>query len=119
MGRVRSQFFFRLFGRRNAFPLSLPCFFILCGLVLSFNGLCQDSSADTPLDSPSQDAQSPAPTVACVPVPSGAVAWWRTESNTVDSVANNDGFLRADILPTISYASGKVGAALNFASPVL
>src|SRR5678815_396370 len=52
---------------------------------------------------------------ACVATPSGAVAWWRGQSNSVDSVSINDGFLSAGI-PITAYMTGKVGAAFHFQS---
>ncbi len=52
---------------------------------------------------------------ACVAVPSGAVAWWRGQSNSMDSVGINDGFVSARI-PTSAYMTGKVGAAFHFQS---
>lgn len=49
----------------------------------------------------------------CVPVPDGAVAWWRGESNTVDSVSGNNATY-SGIQPVASrFTAGKVGAAFR------
>src|SRR2546421_12450394 len=48
---------------------------------------------------------TPSPT--CLAAPSGAVAWWRAESNTVDSVGINDA-LFPDQRLTAAYMVGKV-----------
>ena len=47
----------------------------------------------------------PPPTNSCYPVPSGIVAWWPGESNTVDIINGNDGTAVGDL----TYASGEVG----------
>src|SRR5205807_2359222 len=61
-----------------------------------------------------QDLISPSSTV-CVAVPPGAVAWWRAESNTVDSIGINDALppgTRVSAALT-QYMAGKVGAAFR------
>ncbi|MBI3849394.1 MAG: immunoglobulin domain-containing protein [Verrucomicrobia bacterium] len=52
----------------------------------------------------------------CTPAPTGAVAWWRAESNTVDSIGINDGLPQGSRLNEILYTTGKVGAAFRFFS---
>src|SRR5439155_27175867 len=46
----------------------------------------------------------------CAPVPSGLVSWWRAESNALDSVDSNSGFLSNGV----SFAVGEVGQAFSF-----
>ena len=46
----------------------------------------------------------------CVPPPSGLVAWWQAESNTVDYVNGNVGILENGA----GFAAGKVGQAFSF-----
>ncbi len=73
--------------------------------------------------SPPSITDAPLPTVpaaalVCAPVPPGAVAWWRGESNTVDTVGINDGLLDevSAKIRSVSFMPGKVGAAFRFAS---
>jgi len=47
---------------------------------------------------------------ACTAVPSGAVAWYRAESNTVDAVGPNNGTINGGV----TYTTGNVGQAFNF-----
>src|SRR5882724_8053136 len=55
----------------------------------------------------------------CVQVPSGAVAWWRAESNMVDSIGISDGLSGAfSGFPSLLYMSGKVGVAFRFFSDI-
>ncbi|HZL79849.1 MAG TPA: LamG-like jellyroll fold domain-containing protein [Candidatus Limnocylindrales bacterium] len=54
---------------------------------------------------------APATTV-CVTPPSGLIAWWRAESNALDSIGPNNGTLVGET----SYAPGKVGQAFNFSA---
>jgi hypothetical protein len=54
---------------------------------------------------------APATTV-CVTPPSGLMAWWRAESNALDSIGPNNGTL----VGGTSYAPGKVGQAFNFSA---
>jgi hypothetical protein len=49
------------------------------------------------------------PQPVCVPLPSGAVAWWRAESNFWDSVSIHDAVPFASIFPL--FTAGKVGTA--------
>ena len=46
----------------------------------------------------------------CVPVPSGAVAWWRAENSALDQVSTNHGTL----LNGATFAAGLVGQAFSF-----
>src|ERR1041385_2060676 len=48
--------------------------------------------------------------VNCTPTPSGAVSWWKGESNAVDSVDGNNGIL----MNGATFAPGKVGTAFSF-----
>ncbi len=59
---------------------------------------------------------APTASLVCTPVPAGAVAWWRAESNTVDTVGVND--LLFDVAPPrgFTYIPGKVGAAFRLLS---
>lgn len=60
------------------------------------------------------------PPPVCLPLPNGAVAWWRAQSNTVDSVGLNDGYW--DSLPfgaVSTYGAGKSGAAFRFLSKII
>ena len=58
------------------------------------------------------------PPPVCVPPPSGLVAWWRFESNTVDSVGVNDLYgPKTEPVPSLPYRpfiTGKVGAGYSF-----
>jgi hypothetical protein len=55
------------------------------------------------------------PPPVCVPPPSGIVAWWRAESNTVDSIGINDALPQAPSNPVMLYTNGgKVGTAFQF-----
>jgi hypothetical protein len=47
----------------------------------------------------------------CVPAPSGLVAWWRAESNTLDSIGINNAVPSPQL-----YTNGEVGTAFNFSS---
>jgi hypothetical protein len=58
--------------------------------------------------SPTTNAPPPA-TNACVTPPSGLVAWWQGESNTLDSLGTNNG----TAVGNLSYAPGEVGHALT------
>jgi hypothetical protein len=49
-------------------------------------------------------------TTNCVPAPDGAVAWWRAETNAIDSVAGHDGVLSGGA----DFTAGQVGAAFWF-----
>jgi Concanavalin A-like lectin/glucanases superfamily len=49
-------------------------------------------------------------TIPCFTAPSGIVAWYRAETNTVDTVNGNNG----TFLGSPSYASGEVGQAFDF-----
>lgn len=51
------------------------------------------------------------PPPTCVPVPAGAVAWWRGESNSLDSIG---GFDALPIPYLQAFTVGKVGTALLF-----
>ena len=117
MGRFRSQFFCGFFGLRSCFFLSALPLFAFLFILPQQTVLSQDlSSADT-ADSDAGATQSITPTVvACVPLPSGAVAWWRAESNSIDSVGINDGLLQLARLVT-PYTTGKVGQAFFFPPP--
>lgn len=46
----------------------------------------------------------------CTPVPGKAVAWWRGESNAMDSIGNNNGTL----INGVRFAPGEVGTAFSF-----
>lgn len=54
--------------------------------------------------------------LVCAPVPPGAVAWWRAESNTVDTVGVNDLLFTQPSPRGSSYMPGKVGAAFRLPS---
>jgi hypothetical protein len=56
------------------------------------------------------------PPPVCVHPPSGIVAWWRAESNTVDSIGINDGLPQGsqNSNPVMLYTNGKVGTAFLF-----
>jgi hypothetical protein len=54
------------------------------------------------------------PSPSCVPVPTGAVAWLRAQSNTVDTIGVNDALALTDRFASLSYMTGKVGAAFRF-----
>jgi Concanavalin A-like lectin/glucanases superfamily/Bacterial Ig domain len=45
----------------------------------------------------------------CVPLPSGAVAWWRAEGNALDSVGSHHGELQGGI----AFAASRVGQAFS------
>jgi hypothetical protein len=55
------------------------------------------------------------PPPPCVPLPSGAVAWWRAESNTWDSVGINDATYSGIQTQPSWFTVGKVGAAFRTA----
>jgi hypothetical protein len=78
------------------------------------------SAAKAPLPLLSDDSSPTAASASllCVAVPPGAVAWWRAQSNTVDTIGVNDGLLD-EVSPrgSIAYTPGKVGAALRFVAP--
>ncbi len=65
------------------------------------------SASDAPL------GVAPSAALVCAPIPTGVVAWWRAQSNTVDAVGIND--ILFDALPPRSslYTVGKVGAAFR------
>lgn len=44
-----------------------------------------------------------------IPPPAGIVAWWRAETNTLDSIGTNNGFL----INNATFAPGKVGQAFS------
>ena len=46
----------------------------------------------------------------CTAPPSGITAWWKAESNTIDSINGNNGTFGG----TVSYIPGEVGLAFNF-----
>jgi PKD repeat protein len=48
--------------------------------------------------------------VFCTGLPSGLVAWWRGESNTLDAIGSNNAIL----VNGATYAPGKVGTAFSF-----
>lgn len=52
--------------------------------------------------------------VACAPLPTGAVAWWRAESNTVDAIGINDALPNESRVRSLLYMPGKVGTAFRF-----
>ncbi len=52
----------------------------------------------------------PTPPNNCVPVPSGAISWWRAEGSGFDEVSTNVGALMGNTI----YAVGKVGQAFKF-----
>ncbi len=55
------------------------------------------------------------PPPVCISAPTGAVAWWRGESNTLDSIGLNDALLSGS--PYIRfYQTGKVGTAFRQSS---
>lgn len=57
------------------------------------------------------------PPPVCVSAPTGAVAWWRGESNTLDSVSLNDAaFVNPSPNVASSFTAGKVGAAFSLRS---
>lgn len=64
-------------------------------------GKCAPTNSTPPPPPPS--------TNSCVTPPSGLVGWWRGESNTVDSVAGNNGTTNA-----VGFATGEVGTAFSF-----
>ncbi len=49
-------------------------------------------------------------TTNCIPLPAGAIAWWRAEYNASDAVGNNNGSLLGDF----SFEPGEVGRAFSF-----
>lgn len=55
-------------------------------------------------------ALAPSLRADCVALPSGAVAWWRAETNANDSVGNHHGAL----VNGTSFIAGEVGAAFSF-----
>jgi hypothetical protein len=67
----------------------------------------------TLLSDNSPAAVAPTPLV-CAPLPAGAVAWWRAESNTVDTVGVNDLFFTGYLSKGLTYTTGKVGTAFRF-----
>jgi hypothetical protein len=73
--------------------------------------------AATASPTPSIVAASPPPT--CSTMPAGVVAWWRAESNTVDSIGINDCLSQDGPVPGPSYMAGKVGVAFRFPSSPL
>jgi hypothetical protein len=52
----------------------------------------------------------PPPTPLCVPPPLGLVAWWRGESNALDSVDANHGITSS----SVTYTTGIVGKSFEF-----
>lgn len=60
----------------------------------------------------------PPPPPPCVTPPTGIAAWWRGESNTVDSVAGNHGQMVPTNYPAaLSYQPGQVDTAFAFRGP--
>jgi len=53
---------------------------------------------------------APPPPAVCTPVPTGAVSWWKAESNALDSVDGNNGILQNGV----GFTAGKVGQAFDF-----
>jgi hypothetical protein len=51
----------------------------------------------------------PPPPPSCAPAP-GIVAWWRGQSNTLDSITGNNGI----ISNSVTYTNGEVGTAFQF-----
>src|SRR6266436_6522229 len=98
MGRGGTESFFVLIGLRTVFAKAL----FLTILVLTQAAIAQTSSPP-----------------ACVAVPFGAVAWWRAQSNTVDTIGVNDGLPQGARLSVTSYTLGRVGAAFHFPAPIL
>jgi hypothetical protein len=52
----------------------------------------------------------------CAPLPAGAVAWWRAETNGVDTTGINDLFIPRYVPLGLAYTTGKVGVAFRFLS---
>src|SRR5262249_29751052 len=50
------------------------------------------------------------PPPPCYPVPANIVAWWRGESNTLDTIAGNN----RTLYNGIGFINGEVGTAFNF-----
>jgi hypothetical protein len=51
---------------------------------------------------------------ACAALPAGAIAWWRAEGNSIDSIGINDGLFQGGRFPPLPYMLGKVGTAFRF-----
>jgi hypothetical protein len=98
--------------------MNLKQLFVLSVLFLPLSVRAQTSTLDNPADAPIEVA-TPSPDIACIPVPSGAVAWWRAESNTVDSIGINDGLLQTGRFGTTPYTTGKVGQAFFFPGTII
>ncbi len=56
------------------------------------------------------------PPPVCVSVPTGAIAWWRAESNTLDSIGPSDALFVGPAYGGF-YQTGKVGTAFRPSSP--
>jgi len=93
--------------------MSLKRLYIITALCLCTTARAQDA----PAPDPGTPALDPPP---CAALPAGAVAWWRAESNTVDSIGINDGFFQGGLVsPLVApYTPGKVGAAFRFSTSV-
>lgn len=61
----------------------------------------------TPTYTPSY---TPSPTPGCVPLPSGALSWWRGEGNANDTIDTFDGSMQNGA----TFGTGKVGQAFSF-----
>jgi hypothetical protein len=53
------------------------------------------------------------PPPVCLSAPTGAVAWWRAETNGMDAIGINDALMRAGSAPENYYSTGKAGAAFR------
>src|SRR5437899_3659708 len=120
MGGTLTQFPLGFFGGRELFRakelqlLTIVAVLFQCFAVQADTLSPDDESAGATDGTAGADLGTASTPPACVAVPAGAVAWWRAESNTVDSIGINDGlFQRVGI-----YVNGKVGSAFSFVLPI-
>ncbi len=100
---------------------------LVVGLLLPAAVPAQPTVPDDPGVAPATEAPPPsiadnpltaaaAAAAVCAPVPPGAVAWWRAESDTVDTIGVNDALFDLARFQAALYMPGKVGTAFRFLS---
>src|SRR5437879_4958569 len=105
MGGTLTQFSLGFLGPRKLFRLQFPAIIAIllqCLAVQADTFSSEDGSVDNSGGTVGQAGVSPSSPV-CVALPAGAVAWWRAESNTVDSIGANDGLFQGRDLGDVSY----------------
>lgn len=86
----------------NVQPANAGSYFVL---VTNSFGFAQSSNAVLTVNSGGGGTNT------CTPPPSGLVAWWKGQSNTLDSAGSNNGTV---VNGSIAYAAGEVGKAFRY-----